>query len=188
MPTFSDDWHWLRFPYLNEGDTLEKHREVRAWLVRNHYKVAEVTMDFDDWAWNEPYSRCLAANDTAAIQQLHDTYLATADESISYYRAISTAVYGHQIPLILLMHVGNFDAHMLPELLALYRSRGFTFVTLPQAAADPAYVDSDIAYKEGDTLTEQLAFKRNITRPHRQAKPFALLQSLCREPTREGMK
>lgn len=138
-------------------------------------------MDFDDWAWNEPYYRCLAKNDTIALQQLHDTYLATADESITYYRAISKAVYGHEIPLVLLMHVGNFDAHMLPELLTLYRTRGFTFVTLPQAAADPAYADdSDIAYKEGDTLTEQLAFKRGVGRPHRQAKPFALLQALCR--------
>lgn len=181
MPAPSDDWHWFRFPYLNEGDTLEKHREVRAWLNANHYRVAEVTMDFDDWAWNDPYTRCTAKNDAAALQQLHDTYLATADQYITYYRALSKAVYGRSIPLILLMHVGSFDAHMLPELLALYRSRGFTFVTLPQAAADPIYAeDSDIAYTNGDTLTDQLAFKRGIPSPHHEGKPMALLQSLCR--------
>jgi peptidoglycan-N-acetylglucosamine deacetylase len=181
MPAPSDDWHWLRYPYLNEGDTLEKHREVRTWLKSNHYRVAEVTMDFEDWAWNEPYTRCLVKNDTAALQQLHDTYLSTADEFITYYRAMSKAVYGRDVPLILLMHVGAFDAHMLPELLALYRSRGFTFVSLPQAAADPIYAeDSDIAYKNGDTFTEQLAFKRGIPRPHHEAKPFALLNAVCR--------
>jgi peptidoglycan-N-acetylglucosamine deacetylase len=181
MPAPSDDWHWFRYPYLNEGNTLEKHREVRTWLKANHYRVAEVTMDFEDYAWNEPYARCFAKNDTAALQQLHDTYLSTADEFITYYRAMSKTVYGRDIPLILLMHVGAFDAHMLPELLALYRSRGFTFVSLPQATADPVYaVDSDIAYKYGDTLTEQLAFKRGIPRPHHEPKPFALLQALCR--------
>lgn len=181
MPSPSDDWHWLRYPYLSEGDTLEKHREVRSWLKENHYRVAEVTMDFEDWAWNEPYSRCAAKNDAAALTQLHDTYLSTADQYITYYRVISKAVYGRDIPLILLMHVGAFDAHMLPELLSLYRSRGFTFVTLPEAAADPIYAeDSDIAYKNGDTLTEQLAFKRGIARPPTQGKPMAFLQSLCR--------
>lgn len=181
MPAPSDDWHWLRYPYLNEGNTLEKHRAVRTWLKTNHYQVAEVTMDFEDYAWNEPYTRCTAKNDTAALQQLHDTYLSTADEYISYYRAISKAVYGRDIPLILLMHVGAFDAHMLPELLTLYRTRGFIFVTLPQAATDPIYAeDSDIAYKNGDTLTEQLAFKRGIAHPHHQPKPFDLLNSLCR--------
>lgn len=79
------------------------------------------------------------------------------------------------------MHVGAFDAHMLPELLTLYRTRGFTFVTLPEAAADPSYAeDSDIAYTNGDTLTEQLVFKRGIPRPYHQSKPMVLLQSLCR--------
>ena len=181
MPAPSDDWHWLRYPYLNEGDTLQKHREVRSWLKANHYQVAEVTMDFEDYAWNEPYTRCTAKGDTAALQQLHDTYLSTADEFITYYRALSKAVYGRDFPLILLMHVGAFDAHMFPELLRLYRARGFTFVTLPQAAADPIYAeDADIAYKDGDTLTEQLAFKRGIPRPEHHAKPFDLLDSLCR--------
>jgi peptidoglycan/xylan/chitin deacetylase (PgdA/CDA1 family) len=181
MPTPSDDWHWLRYPYLNEGDTLEKHREVRMWLKANHYRVAEVTMDFEDWAWNAPYARCTAKNDTVALQQLHDTYLSTADQYITYYRAISKVVYGRDISLILLLHSGAFDARMLPELLALYRSRGFTFVTLPQAAADPIYAeDSDIAYKNGDTLTEQLAFKHGVPRPQHQGKPMDLLESLCR--------
>ena len=181
MPASSDNWHWFRYPYLHEGDTLKKHREVRTWLKANHYEVAEVTMDFEDYLWNEPYTRCTAQNDRAAIQQLHDTYLTTADQFITYYRAISRAVYGRDVPLILLMHVGAFDAHMLPELLALYRTRGFTFVTLPQAAADPIYAeDSDIAYENGDTLTEQLAFKRGIPRPYHQGKPVAMLQTLCR--------
>ncbi len=103
-------------------------------------------MDFDDWARNRPYPRCFAKNDTAAVQQRHDTYLSTADEFITYYHAISRAVYGREIPLILLMHVGAFGAHMRPELLGFYRPRGFTFTTLLQAAADPVYAeDSDIA-------------------------------------------
>lgn len=45
MPAPSDDWHWFRYPYLNEGKTLEKHREVRGWLKDNHYRVVEVTLD-----------------------------------------------------------------------------------------------------------------------------------------------
>jgi hypothetical protein len=45
MPAPSDNWHWFRYPYLNEGDTLEKHREVRSWLKANHFQIAEVTID-----------------------------------------------------------------------------------------------------------------------------------------------
>src|SRR5215475_12119353 len=39
-------WHWLRYPYLNEGDTLEKRRAVRAYLKDHHYKIAQVSIDF----------------------------------------------------------------------------------------------------------------------------------------------
>ncbi len=138
-------------------------------------------MEFGDYAWNEPYARCVAKNDTAAVQQLHDMYLSAADEAITYYRSQSKAVYGRDVPMILLMHIGAFDAHMLPELLALYRTRGFTFVTLPEAAADPIYAeDPDIAYKHGETFTEQLASKRGIAPPPHAAKPFALLEAICR--------
>jgi len=42
---------------------------------------------------------------------------------------------------VLLMHIGAFDARMLPELLALYRSRGVKFISLPDAISDPAYRD-----------------------------------------------
>jgi hypothetical protein len=58
----------------------------------------------------------VSSRTTAALQQLHDTYLSTADEFITYYPAMSKAIYGRDVPLILLMHVGAFDAHMFRRL------------------------------------------------------------------------
>lgn len=52
------DWHWLRFPYLAEGDTDQKKMGVRVFLARHGYKIAAVTMSFNDYEWNEPYARC----------------------------------------------------------------------------------------------------------------------------------
>ena len=66
--------------------------------------------------------------DDAAIASLHDSYLATADEYITYSRTLSQRLYGRDIPYVLLLHVGAFDAKMLPELIALFRKRGFQFV------------------------------------------------------------
>ena len=61
------DWHWFRFPYLAEGDTPAKHDGVRAFLAQRGYKIAAVTMSFSDYLWNEPYARCMAKSDTAAV-------------------------------------------------------------------------------------------------------------------------
>jgi peptidoglycan/xylan/chitin deacetylase (PgdA/CDA1 family) len=176
----ASDWHWFRFPFLHEGNMLEKRRAFRTWLEQHHYKVAEVSMDFEDYLWNEPYARCADKGDKAAIQRLHDTYLATADEYITYFRALSKTLYGRDIRYILLMHIGAFDARMLPELLALYRQRGFTFISLPEAEADPVYrQDPDIGILGGGTFEEMMMHKRNLPMPT-NTKPYKELEDICK--------
>ena len=174
------DWHWFRYPFLHEGETLEKYRAVHAWLADHHYKVAEVSIDFEDYLWNAPYARCVAKHDDASIQKLHDSYLATADQYIGVFRQLSQMVYGRDIRYVLLMHIGAFDARMLPELLALYRSRGFTFISLPEASKDPAYADDpDIAVKGGGPLEELMMAKRKLKFPP-NSKPYKELEATCK--------
>lgn len=48
LATKSGNWHWLRYPYLREGDTVEKRRAVRAYLQARGYRVAQVTLDWED--------------------------------------------------------------------------------------------------------------------------------------------
>jgi peptidoglycan/xylan/chitin deacetylase (PgdA/CDA1 family) len=176
----SADWHWFRYPFLAEGDTPEKAGAVRQWLAQHSYKVAEVNMSFGDYMWNEPYARCVAKRDEVAIKQLHDSYLAAADEAISSSRSLSQGVYGRDIPFVLLMHIGAFDAHMFPELVALYRSRGFTFVTLPDAEKDPAYHDNAIAPLASSAGHLALAAaEHKVPFPH-TTDYSKLLDSLCR--------
>ncbi len=53
------DWHWFRYPYLREGETLEKRHAVATLLKDRGYRVAQVTLNFDDYAYNDPYTRCM---------------------------------------------------------------------------------------------------------------------------------
>ena len=133
------DWRWLRFPFLSEGGTPEKRAHVRGFLAKRGYRIAAVTLSFDDYAWNEPYARCQAKGDAVAVAMLETRYLAAASASLVYARAMSRTLYGRDIPYVLLMHLGAFDARMLPRLLAFYRARGAAFVTLEQAERDPFY-------------------------------------------------
>jgi len=40
--------------------------------------VAEVTLSFDDYAYNDPYVRCLAAKDSAGLDWLKASYASRA--------------------------------------------------------------------------------------------------------------
>ena len=176
----NDDWHWLRYPFLAEGNTPEKALAVRSWLAAHGYKVAEVNMSFGDYLWNEPYARCVAKHDDAAIKQLHDSYLAAADQSIAASRQLAKEVYGRDIPYVLLMHIGAFDAHMFPELVALYRAHGFTFVTLPDAEKDPSFHDNAAGpMASGAGHLAQLAAARKLPFPH-TTDYSKTLNDLCR--------
>jgi peptidoglycan/xylan/chitin deacetylase (PgdA/CDA1 family) len=176
------DWHWFRYPYLHEGENLDKYRAIHTWLAAHNYKVAEVSMDFEDYLWNAPYARCVARNDTASIQKLHDSYLATADQYMTLFRQVSKMVYGREIRYILLLHIGAFDAHMLPELIALYRSHGFSFISLPEAAKDPAYSteqDPNIAQKGGGAIPELMMTRLKLKFPP-NSKPYKELEDTCK--------
>ena len=176
----NEDWRWFRYPYLHEGETVEKRRAVRAWLAAHDYKIAQINMDFDDYLWNDPYARCSAKHDDAAIAKLHDSYLATADMYLGVFRQASQMIYGRDVKYILLMHIGAFDAKMLPELLALYRQRGVSFISLPEAEKDPAYqLDPDMGMKGGGALLEQMMALKKFKFPP-NSKPYKELDAICR--------
>jgi peptidoglycan/xylan/chitin deacetylase (PgdA/CDA1 family) len=175
-----DEWHWFRYPFLHEGDTVEKRRAVRTWLKAHGYRIAQVDMDFEDYLWNDPYARCMAKNDQQAIAKLHDSYLATAKAYTGAFRKASAMVYGRDVKYILLLHIGAFDAKMLPELLAQYRAEGFHFISLAEAETDPTYEDDpDVGNDGGGALLEQMMEKKHLPFPL-NSKPYKELNAMCR--------
>jgi len=174
------DWRWLRFPFLAEGNTPEKRAAVRAFLGARGYHIASVTMSFDDYAFNDAYARCATKHDVAAIAGMEAMYLQAAEESLAYSKGLSQAALGREIPFVLLMHIGAFDARMLPRLLDLYRAHGVTFVSLPQAEADPFYAADRAAAPLAAALTlENAALAKHIPPPPKTWNP-ADLDALCR--------
>ena len=136
------DWHWFRYPFLAEGDDPARRAAIRAFLDGRGYRIADVTMDFADWAYNAPYARCAQLGDAAAMRAIEEDWIAAARHAVAESRAMSHALYGRDIPYVLLMHVGAVDARLLPRLLDMYREMGFAFVTLEEAQRDPHYAEA----------------------------------------------
>lgn len=176
----SRDWHWFRYPFLWEGDTLEKRRAVRTYLHDHGYRVAQVSLDFEDYAWNDAYARCSTRQDPAAIAWLKQSYLETASEYIKLGREEQLIAFGHEIPNVMLLHETAFTTLMLPDLLNLLRAQGFTFRTLPEVEQDPAYAqDPDAALKYGGTLPDLFMDSRHLKYPPFNPKPFDKLKTIC---------
>jgi peptidoglycan-N-acetylglucosamine deacetylase len=174
------DWHWLRYPFLREGDTLEKRRAVREYVKAHHYRIAQVTLDWEDYMWNTAYARCVAKNDARSIAWLKSSYLQTASAYLDLGREMAKLVYGHDINHVLLLHLGAFSSTILPDALDLLEKKGFTLVTLQEAESDPAYEsDPDAGSKYGGTLLDQWMDARQIKYPPGTEKPYKEVQGIC---------
>lgn len=175
------DWHWFRYPYLQEGDTLAKRNQVRSWLHEHGYRIAEVTLEFNDDDWSDPYLRCSAKNDTAAIAWLEQSYLDNAAEFIRLGRQEQQLVFGHEIPNVLLLHETVFTTRMLPRLLDLLRQQGFRFASLPKVEKNRAYsIDPAVGLPEGGSFPDELMDARRIRYPPFTPEPEQRLNDLCR--------
>ncbi len=174
------DWHWFRYPFLNEGATATQRLEVRRELAVRGYRIAAVTMSFDDYLWNPPYARCVATADHQGVVALERLYLTAATDAARASRSQAMAVHGRDIPYVLLIHVGAFTTRMLPRLLAQYRHEGFRFVTLPVAEADRAYdADRDPSLPPAEPLAHRAEGMANV---HRAADYASRLAAFCPTP------
>lgn len=176
------DWKVYRYPFLEEGDDLESAQRVRAHLDQKGYRVAEVTVDFYDWAYNAAYARCVARGDEAAITGLERSFLSHAAFTLRWADDAARMLFDRPIPHVLLMHVGAFDARMLDDLLTRYEKMGVQFISLDEALADPAYALFEPTEQgAGGTLLEQLIEARDAAHPPWFTHPYALLDGMCHE-------
>jgi peptidoglycan-N-acetylglucosamine deacetylase len=149
-------WKVLRYPYLHEGADLQGRAQIRQVLAPRGYRFAEVTVDFEDWAWNNPYARCLAKGSPKAVEVLEASYLDAGLAALHWSDDTARRLFGGPIRHVLLLHVGAFDAHMADKLLTAYEEAGVKWVTLDKALEDTVYRDEP---REPRTVRGPLLFQ-----------------------------
>jgi peptidoglycan/xylan/chitin deacetylase (PgdA/CDA1 family) len=130
---------FFRFPFNNTGDTKEKHDAIAEFLAKRGYRTAPCTIEDEDWAFNATYFRANTRHDSATAKKVREAYLAYAAAEIDYYAALNKQVMGYEPPQIMLLHDNPLNADVMDDLLNIFKQRGYRFVSLAQAEADPAY-------------------------------------------------
>src|SRR6185437_2043197 len=181
------NYKYFRYPFLREGNTKVKRDTVRRFLFDNNYKIAEVTMDFWDYEWNNSYSRCMNKQDKNSINYLKRSYLDASIGAISTAQTLSQLLFKRDIKHILLLHIGAFDAEMLDQLLTQYEKRCVKFISLQDALSDQIYnINSGTIGNVGYTFLNEIRVSRNLHNPEVVSKfydsiPENRLASICNE-------
>ena len=135
---------YFRHPFLATGPNAVDKAEFEAFLERRGYRVAPVTIDPSDYAFNDVFGEALEKNDRELVAKVKREYLDYMDKVFAFEEEDSRKLFGREIPQILLIHDSNLNAQCLDAVLARIANRGYTFISLDDALADPAYGTPDL--------------------------------------------
>ena len=140
---------YFRHPFLHTGREAEKRAGFEAFLTEHGYRVAPVTIDNYDYMFARAYDRAVAAQDAPLTTRVVDTYVDYMTRVVAYYEQQSQALLGRELPQILLLHVNALNARTFDALAAMFKQRGYSFVSIDRALEDSAYESRDEFYGPG---------------------------------------
>ena len=134
---------YFRHPFLNTGPTPEAKAAFEAFLKERGYEVAPVTFDCADWMFNDILGRAIEKKDKKLAEKTKMEYLEYMDTVFAYFEGVTRNLFGRDIPQILLTHDSELNAESFDALLTRIEQRGYKFISLEEALADPAYSTPD---------------------------------------------
>jgi len=152
---------YFRFPFLREGDTPEKLREARAWLARTGQRSVPVTIDNQDWSFEEPWVTARQAADPARLVRLTENFQQALRLEVLSQTALGDELLGRPTPQVLLLHATEVGAAQWDALFTWMKGRGFSFAGPEEVLADPAFESPpEFVGRYGGTLWGRIAHQR----------------------------
>jgi len=134
---------YFRYPFLSTGPTPEVKAAFEAFLKQHGYTNAPITIDPNDWMFNDALGKAIEKKDKKLAAKTKDAYLEYVETVFGYFEGMSRNLFGREIAQILLLHDTELDAEELSAMLDKVEQRGYRFVTLDEALTDPAYATPD---------------------------------------------
>jgi peptidoglycan/xylan/chitin deacetylase (PgdA/CDA1 family) len=159
MPGFA---RWFRFPYLKEGDTVEKRDGFRAFLDAHGYKTGAVSIDASDWYYSQRLSARLKDQPSIDVGPYRDAYLRHLYDRAQYYDGLSHQVLGRSVAHVLLLHHNLINALFLDDVIHMFQAKGWTLVDSATAFKDPLYAMRPQTLPAGESILWALAKEKGV--------------------------
>ena len=128
-----------RFPFLKEGNTLEKRDGVRQWIKDHHYQSGAVSIDASDWFYNQLFLKYQQENDQQSLVKLKQAYIFHLLDRAKYYDDLAQQTLGRSPKHVLLLHVRAINAAWLQDIIDAFHHQGWIFIDSDTAYQDPMY-------------------------------------------------
>lgn len=134
---------YFRPPFLNMGSTPDTRKKLENLLKDNGYEIAPATVTNSDFIFNLIYLKAKIEGDTALMHTIGNSYIGFTSQRLDYYESVAAKIFRKDIPQIFLCHVNELNADYIDNILILFRSRGYEFISLDAALANPVFHQND---------------------------------------------
>ncbi len=174
ISAYSNFTKLFRFPYLKEGNTVEKRDGFRIFLKEQHYKNGHVTIDASDWYIDGRLVKRLKENPGSDLKEFKKFYIDHIYDRALYYDSLAFALSGKRINHNLLLHHNLSAALFLDDLIQHFKNNGWEMVDAAKAYEDKIYVQEPQNIPAGESLIWALA------------KQSGKFESILRYPAEDG--
>jgi peptidoglycan/xylan/chitin deacetylase (PgdA/CDA1 family) len=123
---------YFRYPYLAEGKG-EKKQKILDYLAAHQYTIAPVTIDSKDYEFNAQFYRIPFRKRAQSIHQFKKRYLAYIWKQTLRAEKHAKNNNGQPVKQILLIHANLLNSLCLGDIIKLYKSNGYEFISLEDA-------------------------------------------------------
>jgi peptidoglycan/xylan/chitin deacetylase (PgdA/CDA1 family) len=152
----------LRFPYLKEGNDVEKRDGIRQWMKTNGYRPAEVSIDTSDWYFDQLFVAFTDAGMSEKAAQVQRAYVAHLLNRAAYYDSLARHVLGRSPKHVMLLHTSAINAASVRTIVDAFRARGWKFVSPMSAFSDPMYSLQPNIVPAGESIVWALAKEHGV--------------------------
>lgn len=149
-----------RYPFLKEGNTLEKRERVADYLQQHGYQSGAVSIDASDWFYNLKYLSYQKQGKTAQLNQLKQAYIQHLLGRATYYDQLATETLGYSPKHVLLLHMNAINAAFLTDVIQAFRVQGWQWIDTADAYTDPMYQQRPNISPAGESIIWSLAKQR----------------------------
>lgn len=123
---------YFRYPYLamSSGD---KRNKILCYLAKKNYQVAPITIDSKDFVFNQRLLSVPELNRRNYLGEMEPFYLDFIWQQTVKAEAHTEYHHNPDQAQILLIHANLLNAYVLPDIINLYKEKGYTFVSLEDA-------------------------------------------------------
>jgi peptidoglycan/xylan/chitin deacetylase (PgdA/CDA1 family) len=155
---------FFRFPFLREGETEAKLDAARVWLDRTGQRNVTVTIDNQDWSYEEPFVAARRAGDSAAMTAIGEDYLSALRIMVRHHERNGDRLLGRVSPQVLLLHANEVGAANWHRAFEWLEQTGHRFASADEVMGDSAFEELPrVAATRGFSLWDRMDVVRRET-------------------------